>query len=983
MYCGSVEIQRVLDARMRMRILIVFIALSAICTLLILETQLLSLQILAGLFLFCLAPGFLLIEIFLPTVEPIERMVLSIGSSFALSILSVYAIQFLSGDLTSTRVVLSLDLIIVILVLLKAITPSEASHRPVMLERMPRRVWLYIALVIALASLFRFPTLGYSEFQDDEIDVTTAARRVILGETEALFTDRRGPTQTLITAAFFLFTGWFHEWVPRLPVALANLMAVVTVFLLAWRMFNPRVGFLAGLLLAIEGFVLAYSRVVQMQSTLIFMITLSVLCFYRFLQTEDRTLSVRYQVLGSLFFALGLLSHYEMVVITPVLAFLYFQKHGWGFWRENARGLLISITVFLLISGVFYLPFVLHPQFQATFGYYSREIMGRGVINNLRQFLLVGTFYNSTYYLSVMLILLVLAWVRNLRMVLGPTPLSVVLSTSIGASALALILLPVLTSWTNPWPGLILFSLLAVFLVGTRKLCVEYRVLFLWLFLFFITYSFLVQVPRVHYYVYFLPWAILAAATLDEMYAAGAIRLSGLGSRRAQAFRATCLLFFIIFWWLCGYYVWLVFVRPSPEYALTYPQYKHPLYFTLYDQRYGEAFGFPHKSGWKTIGYLYQTGVLRGSYETNELYQKAEWYTRRLLRGSDPPRYYFVAEIPHRLQSAPWPRPFEPAEYHIIGTVMVRGLPRLQLYEHNAFSARTDIIVYENEDYEARYDALRSLRDERFAKRFQADDRFFLDAARYLETMEQEGDSLILEAPEQVGILSYYYQGDLPYYPLSGQAAFNQQQTSEALEGIVAKYRRLYALFWAVEDKDPGRWIETWLNDHLFKADDRWFGNLRLVIYAVPWTPLSETIENHTEAYLGGRITFLGYNLASENLKAGDTLQLTLFWQATSKVDRRYKVFVHLLDQDGRIIGQQDSEPGGGLRPTDRWPVGEILRDNYGLFIAPETPPGWYSVEVGMYDLETMQRLAVFGQDSQHLTDGKVFLGKVEVAEGR
>jgi len=714
------------------------------------------------------------------------------------------------------------------------------------------------------------------------------------------------------------------------------------------------------------------------------MMALSVLCFYRFLQTENRTLSIRYQVLGSLFFALGLLSHYEMAVIAPVLAFLYLQKHGRRFWRENAQGLVISVAVFLVVSGSFYLPFVLHPRFRATFGYYSGEIVGRGVTNNLRPFVLVGTFYNSTYYLLFMLILLTLAWVRNLRAVFGPTPLSAVLSILIVASSLTLIILPVLTSWTNPWPGLILFPLLAGLLVGTKKVRIEYRVLFLWFFLFFILYSFFIQVPRVHYYVYFLSWTILAAAVLDELYTAGVARLKRSGSGWAQVVRgAGCFLFFSFFYGLCGYYVWLVFVRPSPEYALTYPRHRHSLYFTLYDQRHGEAFGFPHKSGWKTVGYLYRTGTLRGGYETNELYQKAEWYTRRLLRNSDPPRYYFVAETPHRLQAAPWPRPFEPTEYHLIGTVMVRGLPRLRLYEHNAFPSGDDVIIYECEDYETRYDTLRSLRDDLFAQRFQADDRFFRDVARYLETVEQKGDGLILEAPEQVGILSYYYRGDLPYYPLPKQGVIDEARTAETLEGIVAGHSRLYALFWAVEDRDPGYWIEAWLNDHLYKTDDRWFGNLRLVLYAVPRNPPTETIQNPTEVHLGNKIVFLGYNLVNENIEAGDILQLTLFWQTTAKIDRRYKVFVHLLDQDEQVIGQRDSEPGGGLRPTNRWPVGEILRDSYGLYIAPETPPGRYLVEIGMYDLETMQRLPAFDQDGQRLSGDRVLLGRVQVVKDR
>lgn len=961
-----------------MKMFVAVLVLGAISTLLILGTQLVGLQVLAGLFLFCFAPGFLLIEILLPAVNIVERAVLSVGGSFALSTLTVYALQFLPGHPTSTQVILSLDLLIIGLLLFRAFAPG--SSRPCATdEKVSKRLWIYLILVIGLASLFRFAHLGFSEFQGDEIDITVAAQRTLLGETEALFTSMRGPAQTLVTAAFFLFTGKFQEWIPRMPVALASLMTVVTVFLLGWRMFNLRVGLLAGLFLSIEGFVLAYGRIVQMQSTLIFMMALSVLCYYHFVQTDDQALSVRYQVLGSLFFALGLLSHQEMAVMIPVLAFLYFVKYGRRFWKENTGGLVILVTLILLVSGSFYLPFLLNPQFSETFGYYSGSIVGRGVTNNLRQFALVGTFYNSTYYLACLLLLIAWSWGRNLRSVISSVPFSGVLAGLISAGSLAVAILPVLTAQSSPWPGLILFTLLAAALVGTSRVSLEYRVLFLWFFVFFIPYSFYLKELHVHYYVYFLPWTILAATSLEELYRGGAVRLQRLGAVWPQVYRGIGVTLFSLLYGLCGYYAWLVFLRPTPEYALTYPQYRHPFYLTLYDERHGEAFGFPQKSGWKTISYLYQTGALRGAYETNELYQKAQWYTRRQFRDADPPRYYFLAETPHRLQAGPWPAPFEPAAYHLIGTVMVGGLPRLRLYEHNAFSSSHEVVTYQSEDYEARYDALRSLRDDLFAKKFQADDGFFRDVAHYLEAVGQEGDGLILEAPEQVGILSYYYQGGLPYYPVPSQSVVDSMSTEEVLKDAVTRHRRLYTLLWAVEDRDPQHWVESWLNDHLFEAGDRWFGNLRLLLYAVPQSPPSLEIQNPTMVRLGDSITFLGHNLTTRNVEAGDILQLTLFWQATGAVDQRYKVFVHLLDQNEQIVGQRDSEPGGGLRPTTQWPMGEVMRDNYGVATAPKTPPGSYSIEVGMYDLETGDRLPAFDERGQRLPGDRILLGPVQV----
>jgi hypothetical protein len=95
-------------------------------------------------------------------------------------------------------------------------------------------------------------------------------------------------------------------------------------------------------------------------------------------------------------------------------------------------------------------------------------------------------------------------------------------------------------------------------------------------------------------------------------------------------------------------------------------------------------------------------------------------------------------------------------------------------------------------------------------------------------------------------------------------------------------------------------------------------------------------------------------------------------------MDRRYTVFVHLLDADNRIVAQMDSEPLGGTHPTTEWQIGEIVRDNYGLLIAPDTPPGEYLLEVGMYYLPTLERLPVLDA-SGSVQDDRVVLGRIAV----
>ncbi|HAL61351.1 MAG TPA: hypothetical protein DCP08_02980 [Chloroflexi bacterium] len=138
-------------------------------------------------------------------------------------------------------------------------------------------------------------------------------------------------------------------------------------------------------------------------------------------------------------------------------------------------------------------------------------------------------------------------------------------------------------------------------------------------------------------------------------------------------------------------------------------------------------------------------------------------------------------------------------------------------------------------------------------------------------------------------------------------------------------------------------------------------------------------VPNKLQATLGGSALLLGYNLTPPTLHPGDRLSLTLYWQALGEVEKDYTVFVHLLDGGERIWGQRDSFPLGGLRPTTTWVEGGYLIDEYEFSVQPDTPPGEYLIEIGMYDASNGERLPIYGIDGERLPGDRVLLGAVEV----
>jgi hypothetical protein len=121
------------------------------------------------------------------------------------------------------------------------------------------------------------------------------------------------------------------------------------------------------------------------------------------------------------------------------------------------------------------------------------------------------------------------------------------------------------------------------------------------------------------------------------------------------------------------------------------------------------------------------------------------------------------------------------------------------------------------------------------------------------------------------------------------------------------------------------------------------------------------------DAVFGGKIKLIGYRLdAPEPLTGSDTVAITLYWQslADSPFDGSFKVFAHLLAEDGHLIGQHDSIPAGETRPFSGWITGEYVTDDHPMaFIEPYSGP--VQIQIGLYDPATFQRVfATGGTDS-------------------
>jgi len=123
---------------------------------------------------------------------------------------------------------------------------------------------------------------------------------------------------------------------------------------------------------------------------------------------------------------------------------------------------------------------------------------------------------------------------------------------------------------------------------------------------------------------------------------------------------------------------------------------------------------------------------------------------------------------------------------------------------------------------------------------------------------------------------------------------------------------------------------------------------------------IAPEISHPMEVNLDGKVDFLGYDLETREIRAGDTIHLTLYWRAKREMKVSYTVFTHLLGEDNTIWGQKDGIPMKGRHPTTQWQVGEVIVDEYDMSTEGRIPEGKYRLEVGMYDLNTGERVPAF-----------------------
>lgn len=708
------------------------------------------------------------LTVFPPDAPPLyERLLYAVGAGLGCMVTGMLLLNFLPGPLTALRVLTFFDGLLLLLACAiwlrprprpavsrtKQDSPPTQSTKPTQSTQSTqsgahaslsahRLLWIGLLALALVGGTLRFLHLDYAEFQGDEARPLLRAVETLHGNAQAIYEHQKGPAEILIPALIYALGDGISEAAARLPFTVAGFTGLFAVFLLGWRMFHPVAGWVAALLLALDGYLIGFARIVQYQSLVFLMVVLCLLIFYRLVQNPRR--GSRYLVLAAFLLATGLLAHYEAALVVLPGVYLLLAS---GFWRHAhgarqtgkagafaplrlLRALLAPVAVGAALLAIFYVPFVLAPEFGTTYAYIAESRIGGAFpYNNLVDFFRRTTLYSTSYYIGLLafcaLVGLALVYRRMLPGVWGwgATGLVIVgLAVAIWAHSLAPELLTArLTEIHDPtW---LLFAVafgLAWFAPG---LTIGERAAWIWLGALMILMLFFVRTPNTHVYGFIIPWAVVAGMVAARGWVALSARL-GTGRAYVPAL-AVVVLFMAIF----GNFAYGYFADATRERLFTWRENRLPGYWVPYaepDRARFSSFGFPMRNGWKAIGALYGAGRegcaritdsatsnagddclrLHAPFDTNDRQAVADWYTRGAYCPRDH-RYFLLThpvEPGERENVAQLRADLLAQDYTHIGVVQVGGHAKMEIYDREAASAQDIFYTVPLEEYSAPFD---------------------------------------------------------------------------------------------------------------------------------------------------------------------------------------------------------------------------------------------------------------------------------------
>lgn len=467
---------------------------------------------------------------------------------------------------------------------------------------------ILLLFLILISTAFRFWDLGYSDYIPDEYKSFMILKE---GETVSDFflNQRKGPMQFLVNLGTFYFSeNYKNELLHRIPFTIISVLNVYLFFLIAKKFTQSIensyfISLFSAFIFSFNGFIFGFSRITQYQNLNMFFSFISLLIFFKLLESKTNKKILINSFLSSLFFIFSILSHWDAVFYLIPMAIILIQKY---FLDKDTKFLLKSILVFIftnlvILGSLFYLYVSNLKSNSSNLEYLERRI----------------EFLSSDFKIYYEYITLY-----------------------------------------NPY----LFFVLAISsLIFSLYFFKKNLVLNLWFIIVFLLFILFFKKPGTHIYNFLIPVFIMIGIFLNNIWETSLFKKIPENLRRFKYLFISLIISFLI------YQTYILFVDSKNEYPfeedrilfLKTKEYKYSEEDKL------PLFGFPHRRGWNYINnFLIEENNNRGldlKYISNEDDGIAKYYMD-LKYGQGEKFYYIGVRNPQNFIKDPNPRNFKIVE---------------------------------------------------------------------------------------------------------------------------------------------------------------------------------------------------------------------------------------------------------------------------------------------------------------------------------
>lgn len=151
-----------------------------------------------------------------------------------------------------------------------------------------------------------------------------------------------------------------------------------------------------------------------------------------------------------------------------------------------------------------------------------------------------------------------------------------------------------------------------------------------------------------------------------------------------------------------------------------------------------------------------------------------------------------------------------------------------------------------------------------------------------------------------------------------------------------------------------------------------------LTLATVAIVPKQSQFPNPLDQNFNNEVRLAGYRYSQRLLQRGDSLTVTLYWQAVQDLPPARVAQLHFLNEAGVVVSAADGPLGKDKLPSTGWRNGQVIEESYPLTLGTDLAPGVYHVRISLLDPVTRKAQNIVADDG-HWIDDELLLAGVRI----